>query len=250
MVHLSRPRVIECFHLAFLGVLGARIEPARYVLKGGANLRYFFESARYSEDIDIDIDATLSGNLESKIDGILASKPLEYLLRTRDLEVDGASKPKQTDITRRWKVAITAPGHEPPVRTKVEFSNRNGERRCTVEPVPDRIVAGYGIAPPVVQHYQAQAALEQKVRALAGRSETQARDIFDLALLMRTTTLAAGAVEADVREQALERGLALPREAFLDQVLPFLDPDVAELYPEASWVAMRDFVAGKLLEDS
>ncbi len=102
----------------------------------------------------------------------------------------------------------------------------------------------------MVQHYQAPAALEQKVRALAGRSETQARDVFDLALLLRTTTLAAGAVETDVLEHAVERGLALPREAYLDQVLPFLDPEVAELYPEAAWASMRDFVAGKLLEDS
>ena len=55
MGSLSNAQIIELFHVAFLDVLSSRLDPARYVLKGGTNLRYFFESLRYSEDIDLDM---------------------------------------------------------------------------------------------------------------------------------------------------------------------------------------------------
>lgn len=45
---LTDAQIIEFFHLAFLQVLQARLNQTRYVVKGGANLRYFFESLRYS----------------------------------------------------------------------------------------------------------------------------------------------------------------------------------------------------------
>src|SRR5258707_1040170 len=55
MNQLSYSQRIEFFHLAFLEALAKRLDPSRYILKGGANLRYFFPSARYSEDIHIDL---------------------------------------------------------------------------------------------------------------------------------------------------------------------------------------------------
>lgn len=64
---------------------------------------------------------------------------------------------------------------------------------------------------------------EQRYR-LEGRSETQARD-------------------------AAYRALRLPFAALRDQVLPFLEPDVVELYDtEAAWEQMQTFVAEKLEE--
>lgn len=53
MPEISDAQVVELFHLAFLQVLQARVDQARYVLKGGANLRFFFDSMRYSEDPEI-----------------------------------------------------------------------------------------------------------------------------------------------------------------------------------------------------
>ncbi len=126
--------------------------------------------------------------------------------------VDEVSKPKQSDTTRRWKVPITPDGQSQPVRTKIELSNRNGEHRYELEAVPGRVVAPYGLRPPSVQHYLGEPAAEQKVLALAGRSETQARDVFDLDLLLRRTPLTPSAVDADIRKTAAERGLELPIE--------------------------------------
>src|SRR3954447_25407117 len=136
----TQAQIIEWFHLAFLEVLRARLDPARYVLKGGANLRYFFDSARYSEDIDLDATGVETWALAEKVDGVLTSQALGFILRTGGLAVADYSKPKQTDTTRRWKVAITAPGQRDPLRTRIEFSARNGEQRYTLEAVPNRIV--------------------------------------------------------------------------------------------------------------
>jgi nucleotidyltransferase AbiEii toxin of type IV toxin-antitoxin system len=126
---------------------------------------------------------------------------------------------------------------------------RNGERRHILEPVPSRIVAAYALRAPAVRHYTADAATEQKIKALAGRSETQARDVFDLELLLRRSPLAAEPVDPDIRRRAAEQAFELPFAAFRDQVIPFLDPDVVELYnTSATWEQMQAFVTERLLE--
>lgn len=120
MPELRDAQVVELFHLAFLQVLQARLDQARYVLKGGTNLRYFFDSVRYSEDIDLD-------------------------------------------------------------------------------------------------------------------------------LLLRRQPLKAGTIDPQILGHAAERGLDLSFEAFRDQVLPFLDPEVTELYDKAAWEQMQLFVTDTLL---
>jgi hypothetical protein len=40
---LREAQVIELFHVAFLDALQQRLERGRWILKGGANLRYFFD---------------------------------------------------------------------------------------------------------------------------------------------------------------------------------------------------------------
>ncbi|MFI4978162.1 MAG: nucleotidyl transferase AbiEii/AbiGii toxin family protein [Solirubrobacterales bacterium] len=248
MSGLRDAQVIELFHLAFLQLLQARVDQARYVLKGGANLRYYFDSVRYSEDIDLDADGIEPWALTEKVDDILGSATIEAILRSGGLRVEGFTKPKQTDTTQRWKASIAVSGRREPVRTKIEFSRRNGERRHLLESVAPRVVAPYALRAPTMQHYTADAATEQKIKALAGRSETQARDVFDLDLLLRRQALAARAIDSQILARAAERGLALPFEAFRDQVLPFLEPEVAELYDTpASWEQMQLFVTDTLL---
>lgn len=242
-------QVIEFFHLAFLQVLQVRLDQEGYVLKGGANLRYFFESVRYSEDIDLDAAGIESWELEEKLDGVLGSQPLAVLLRSGGLAVGDFTKPKQTETTQRWKVSLAVSGRAEPVRTKIEFSRRNRDGRHVLESVPGRVVAPYALRSPSLRHYKAEAAIEQKVEALAGRSETQARDVFDLDLLLRRQPDAAGPVTAELRERAAERALELPFAAFRDQVVPFLDPEVDELYADpAGWEQIRSFVVERLLE--
>ena len=247
MAALSDAQVIELFHVAFLTVLPTRLDPSRYVLKGGANLRYFFESYRYSEDIDLDISGVEQWQLEEKVDWVLESGAMQAVLRASDLEVGDFTKPKQSDTTRRWKVPIIARGRRDPIRTKIEFSNRNGETRYELGTVPSRIVRPYALRAPSVQHYTDNAPHEQKVLALAARPETQARDVFDLDLLFHQKSLPAGSVDLESLEKASEAALKLPFAAFRDQVLPFLEPEVVGLYDsEAAWDDMKSFVAEEL----
>lgn len=249
----SDAQVVEHFHLAFLQVLQTRLDQAHYVVKGGVNLRYFFDSQRYSEDIDLDAVAIEPWALEEKVDKVLASSATRVQLRSGGLSVQGSTKPKQTDTTQRWKVLIEASGHREPVRTKIEFSHRPSDPRRLLEAVPDRVTAPYAVRAPTMLHYLADAAAEQKVVALARRPETQARDVFDLELLLRShrDALAGRLIDEETLQAATNRAFDLPYEAFKDQVLPFLDPEVAELYEDPeTWTQMQGFVAARLVGTS
>jgi len=245
MADLTRAQRIELFHLAFLEVLSKRLDPSRQVLKGGANLRYFFGSVRYSEDIDLDLTRPLPADLERKVDGILDSPPLALLLRAGGLEVSGFTAPKQTETTRRWTVSVAGSGEE--VRAKIEFSGRDNDGGYRLDRFPTEVSGRYGLPAPTVQHYGIEAATVQKVRALAGRSETQARDVFDLDLLLRRRAISPGEADANLLTEAAERAFELPFDAYRDQVLAYLEPDVLELYDGAeAWERMQTTVAGQL----
>lgn len=247
MARLSIPQATELFHVAFLDVLSRRLDRDRYVLKGGANLRYFFDSVRYSQDIDLDVEGIPAWRLNEKVEALLSSPQLGLLLRASGVAITRRSNPKRTDTTQRWKIGLRAPDHPEEIPTKIEFSYREGEGEHCVEMIPGRIVEPYALRSPLVPHYIGAAPVEQKVLALAGRSETQARDVFDLDLLLRSSRLAAGALDSAILSEAAERALLLPYAAFQGQVLPFLEADAAELYEdESSWEQTQTFVAQQL----
>ncbi len=251
MPSLTQAQTIECFHLAFLQVLSSRVNQKHYVIKGGANLRYFFNSHRYSEDIDFDAVTEEVWKLEAKVDEALGSPAVTALLRSAGVTIARVAKPKQTDTTQRWKVLLAVSDREEEISTKIEFSRRNGDRRWLLEAVPDRIVAPYALRAPTLLHYTAAPAIEQKVKALALRMETQARDVFDLELLFREhgNAVEAGALDSETLKAASERCLELPFEAFEAQVIPFVEPDVVDLYDNASsWEQTQSFVIDRLTE--
>ena len=228
-------------------MLGSRLDPARYVLKGGANLRYFFASERYSEDIDLDLIRPVPWSLEDQVDAALNSPALRGLLSIGDLILAEYTSAKQTETTHRWKIGIQARGGSALVRSKVEFSNRDGEGDYTLAPLPDAVVAPYALRPPSVQHYDTASATMQKVAALAGRPQTQARDVFDLELLLRRQPLVKGSLDAALLEAAVERALEQDYAAFRDQVLPFLESDAAELVASpGAWEQIQTFVSDRL----
>lgn len=251
MVQLTHAQVVECFHLALLEVLPRHLRRDHYVVKGGANLRYFFKSVRYSEDIDFDANIDEQWQLTEKADAAINSSALALILRQQDIKIANLNSAKQTETTQRWKLLLQASGREGTISTKVEFSRRNGETRFKLEPVPAEVVRPYGLRSPSILHYLEGPATEQKIDALALRSETQARDVFDLDLLLRRhpDAVAAGAVDAATREKALERCLELPFDAFEAQVIPFLDPEIAAHYDEReAWEQIQNFVAERLME--
>src|SRR5216684_3573460 len=149
-------------------MLEARLNRATWIVKGGVNLRAWYGSRRYSEDLDLDAVGSAPHVLRERFDKILLGPALGDLLTSQGLEVVRMSKPKQTDTTQRWKLELKSAGVSLPLHTKVEFSRRgtHGEESA-FEP--------------------ARSAIRQKIHALAGRAETQARDVWDLDHLLRST---------------------------------------------------------------
>jgi predicted nucleotidyltransferase component of viral defense system len=245
--HSESAQAIERFHLTFLRVLSAALRPSQFVLKGGANLRYFFGSPRYSNDIDLDSRVREGWRLEEVVDGVLKGQALSTILATGGIALAEFSKPKQTETTQRWKVAL-AGALAAEVHTKIEFSTRKGDQRLVAEQIPRSLVARYGLEPPIVQRYTLAPMLEQKVKALALRGETQARDIFDLDLLFRERGKETdpASIVTEYADAARARARELPYPSFESQVLPFLEPAIAELYPPSRWAAMKLFVSEEI----
>jgi predicted nucleotidyltransferase component of viral defense system len=242
-------QTIESFHLLFLQVLTSSRQDW-FVLKGGANIRYFFGSDRYSNDIDLDIVEREAWWVGEAVDKILDGKALASLVRSSGIGMS-VTRPKQTDTTRRWKIQLVRVGETGPgLPTKIEFSARTKFGGPSVlEQVPDTIVRPYGQRAPLVQHYGEVVAIQQKIAALALRSETKARDVFDLELLFRLHYAESSSepIESEYARQAAQKACSIPYESYRSEVLPFIDSDVLELYEsEETWESVRETVVLRL----
>ncbi len=223
---------IERFHLLFLQLLMQRLPGNLYALKGGCNLRFFYPSIRYSEDIDFDIKIVAKETLQNKIQKILKSPQLTQTLTIGQLQIEHISAPKQTDATQRWKIRLNANGM--PLHTKIEFSRRNLEDGIKTELVRPEILASHRLPPILVPHYTAEAAFCQKIRALAGRSETQARDLFDLYLLdPYVLSLKKDDTVFDRIEEAIVKAKQISFKDFIGQVVAYLEPSYQDHYRQS-----------------
>ena len=233
-MNLIRP--VEQFHLLFLAQLARRLKPGLFVLKGGCNLRFFHASVRYSEDMDLDLGEVGAAAFRDKVREVLRSRPFAQILEARGVGVERVSEPKQTDTTQRWKIGIRAEGVAAPLPTKIECSRRGLEAGVVLSGVDAGVAASYRLPPFMVSHYDAASALRQKIAALAGRRETQARDVFDLHQLLASGATLRGRSrpEAGVMERARANALSVDFDTFKSQVLSYLEPDARLQYDLAS----------------
>ena len=178
-------QIREVFHLEFLRWFARKLEVDRYVLKGGINLRLFFKSFRYSEDMDIDIVGTQVEKVKKTVMEILATRGFTDSLKSFGIDsivAPDLAKAKQTQTTQRFKIHLsTAAGED--LFTKVEFSRRGFKGTTVAELVSGSVLRAYKMAPFIVPHYDSASAVAQKIQALAGRVAIEARDVFDLFLL-------------------------------------------------------------------
>src|SRR5206468_11216503 len=103
---LSDRQVVELFHLHFVRLLCSGPDKDSFAIKGGCNLRFFFESIRYSEDLDLDVSRVPVHTLKEKVGKILEGQPLALTLRSRGIALGETTSPKQTETTQRWKMAL------------------------------------------------------------------------------------------------------------------------------------------------
>ena len=175
----------EVFHLEFLRWFSRKLAAEEYVLKGGVNLRLFFKSIRYSEDMDIDVQRARVEKVKKTVMDILSVHGFFDSLKLFGIEkviLPDIAKAKQTETTQRFKVhLLTSAGED--LFTKIEFSRRGLKGNMVVEPVSAQILRSYKMAPLLVSHYSAASAVAQKIQALAQRTVLQSRDIFDLHVL-------------------------------------------------------------------
>jgi hypothetical protein len=246
----SNRAAVEFFHLVFLRALvGKGGDKGLFAVKGGCNLRFYFNSVRYSEDIDFDVTVVAKATLRNKVDRLLDSPLVAAPLKTRGLEVLEVSAPKQTETTQRWKVGLQVAGRNVALRTKIEFSRRGTVNGTRFEAVSPQALRPYALTPFLATHYDAPAALSQKVEALAGRSEPQARDIFDLNLLLARPDgdAAVKKVPKSQLASALERALEIGYDQYAAQVVAFLDPTQRELFESRdAWDTMQHAVVTAL----
>jgi hypothetical protein len=180
---LSDRQAIEVFHLHFLRLLVSGPQKGGNALKGGCNLRFFFGSVRYSEDMDLDIADLPVFASKDRMMRILEGPALNLALRARGIGVAAVSAPMQTETTQPWKIGLSLAGHKLPFHTKIGFSRRTAEEAAVTEAVDREVLAEYQLMPLLVLHYPLEAALRQKAGELAHRSVVQARDVLDLAVL-------------------------------------------------------------------
>lgn len=252
-------QIRECFHFCFLGRLLKLSDPGLYILKGGVNLRFFFHSPRYSEDMDLDVLAGSVQTLKKNGYKILNDGAFKRSLRSfdiADIEVNDPAKANQTDTTQRFRFGLITPaGHRLP--TKIEFSRRNTSRDGESETalVDAEIARAYRKLAFQCPHYTGGTAVVQKLRALAGRPVTQARDVFDLAILIRgghdASVPWSRLLPDDERVKALDCLMGLSWPDYDGQVVEFLEMESREEYGnKGAWDSLQNLVLSRLEVDA
>ena len=223
---------IEEFHLLFLAQISRRVDKRAIVVKGGCNLRFFLKSVRYSEDMDLDVGDLDTQVLRDRVREVLASRPFHQILEARGIEIEHVTEHKQTDTTQRWKLGLRAQGTPVPLPTKIEFSRRGLDEGIAFGSVDPGVARACQLPPLMLSHYDAAAVMRQKVGALGGRPETQARDVFDLHHLLAIGTDAAGLAALDERvvARAGANALSVDFGMFKSQVLAYLPPEDQERF--------------------
>ena len=244
---------LEAFHVRLLLALSGQAGGMLY-LKGGVNLRLFYDSVRYSEDLDFDADPRVGDRLRRRVPAVVLSPSFQAPLRglgLRGVEMDTTPQ-KATATTLRFKMGLDLGGGllEP---TKVEFSFRPAvppQPAVASEPT-STIVDQYVPAGTDWSHvlrYPQPSAIWQKLRALALRTEVQARDVFDLHHLMQPrfggvpVDLLRQSLADDILDEALSRTYDVDPAQFAETVVRYLPVESRDRLL-AEWDNMRERVA-------
>lgn len=245
----SPQKSVELFHLLFLRHMSEKLDKGLYAVKGGCNLRFFFKSIRYSEDLDIDVKTIAKETLRSKIHKLLESPTFRQALLSKGMDIEQYSEPKQTETTQRWKVSLKRIDSLVALPTKIEFSRRSMDEALAFEPIDPELISYYQLYPILVNHYTQEAAFCQKINALIHRSEVQARDIFDIHLLLNRG-VQPECLSHVLRKQlnvAIENALSVDFSEFKAKVVVYLMNEYQNYYDSAIiWTKIQTQVTAKL----
>lgn len=203
--------------------------------------------------MDLDGTAETSAAIRNCLKGIFEDSEFTRRLQRfgiRGLD-PGEGPNKDTATTFRYKFGvIVGGGVRYPTKVEVSFRKRHAADHAVVEPPDAPILETYGLDALEVRHYVREAAVRQKIEALGGRREAQARDVFDLQVLLPgapTEALLqylAEALRPDRLEEAYSRALAISYREYEGQVFEFLGEQARSRYgAESAWDEIRLRVA-------
>jgi predicted nucleotidyltransferase component of viral defense system len=247
----------EACHVVLLRCLVDRV-PEGLRLKGGVNLRLFFGSVRYSEDMDFDADLRHQPRMQGYLAQVIQDPGFKQALEPLGID-DVIPNREQGPPGKGVKYKMQVLHRGVPLATKVEVSFRESTPAewATETPVPSPILDTYGQTAFQVSQYPHAVAVVQKVNALATRAGVQARDIFDLDWLLNqdrfpNTKDAALAllrqVHPDERlREASARCLEAHDEQYQQQVEAFLEESARAPF-HGQWEDIRLRVHGALEE--
>lgn len=244
----------EVFHLEFLRWFFRKARAENFSLKGGANLRFFFNSFRYSEDMDLDAYGIRKDILLDILIETIKNSYFQDSLKPFGIEKiipPDTAKAKQTETTQRFKIHLMTYAGED-LFTKIEFSRRGFRGETAVEAVSDAISRFYKLPPLLVPHYNAQSAMTQKIEALGARSIIQARDVFDLYILSSQHEYAKTSdikIEKNKLNKAYGNVFEITFKQFRDTVVSYLLPEDQAMYNnESSWDEVKLKTSGFIEE--
>lgn len=244
-------RAIEFFHAAFLQVATTQLPLADFALKGGGNLRFFLRSRRRSADLDLDYLGRNFGRFAEQMDKVMTARALSELLRMQGITlIFEGHRTKDTDTMKRWKFGLAQLGMET-ASSKIEFSNRGPAGDPVVEQSDTELARRLGAVAVRFNHYPPVPAIEQKVNALARRSETEPRDVFDLdhLFVQYPTALPESIVDAGLVRAAIARAREITYAQYQELVVEYLEEDFIPLYgSEQAWTDMAARVVEQLKE--
>lgn len=109
--------------------------------------------------------------------------------------------------------------------TKIEFSRRGLQEDIAFSAVDRQLLSGYEMPPILSNHYTKKAMYQQKILALAERQQPQARDVFDLYLLLGQNANEREGIHMDTLIAAKQNAKTLTYEEFKSQVIAYLLPE-------------------------
>ena len=247
-IGLSPVSAREIVHLLILQELVGIHRGTGITLKGGVNLRLFFGSVRYSEDMDLDGTTQASEAIRAIVKGEFENAEFTRRLRAFGIrELDpGVGPNKDTETTFRYKFGVVVPGGiRYSTKVEISFRERNAADKTALES-PQEILRAYGMDAFEVRHYVTEAAVRQKLDALGGRREAQARDVFDLHVLVpdsiqdKLVDFLAKHLAPSKLKEAHARTLAVTYAEYEGQVFEFLGEEArSRLGSESAWDEMR-----------
>jgi len=251
---LTQLQLREVFHLEFLRWFNKKVDARFYAIKGGSNMRFFFKSIRYSEDMDIDIVKIGVHKLKEVVIGILENKDFQNGLRPfgiDDIVAPDMTKAKQTQTTQRFKIHLSIVSGED-LFTKIEFSRRGFSGNVVVQPVLETALRTYKMPPLLVPHYDIHSTVVQKILAISSRSVIQARDVFDLFILSsQYVDVDAKNYNIDTKlfDKAYENVFEIGFDRFRDTVVSYLSLEDQVMYnSSAVWdeikIRVANFIEG------